>query len=67
MSDFICRNGHAVSIKDKFCSICGLPIKHEDGHPKTYADYIRKLELDERRLRKRMESKIPSRLKLGGR
>jgi len=67
MSDFTCKNGHAVSIKEKFCSICGSAIVKEDWHPRTYAEYIRELKLDKRQLRKRMESKIPSKLNLGKR
>ena len=61
MSDFTCRNGHAVSIKDKFCCICGLPIKHEDGHPRTYAEYMIDLKKETRKRIRNMES----RLKLG--
>jgi len=65
MSDFTCRNGHAVSIKDKFCSICGLPIKHEDRNPQTYEEYVRDFEKEKSRMRKKMESKLESRFNLG--
>ena len=67
MSDFTCRNGHAVSIKDKFCPICGLPIKYEDRKekPRTYEEYVRDWERKEAELRKTMESRVPSRLELG--
>ena len=61
MSDFTCRNGHAVSIKDKFCHTCGLPIKHEDGHPQLYSEYLRDLKREKRKRIRSMES----RLKLG--
>ena len=63
MSDFTCRNGHAVSIKDKFCHICGLPIRYEDGRPKTYAEHIKELKIKKKKLVRNMES----RLKLGER
>jgi len=61
MSTFTCRNGHAVSIKDKFCSICGLPIRHMDGkeEPVTYEEYIREWEREKRQLRRTMQSHIP--------
>ena len=72
MSTFTCRNGHVVSIKDKFCPICGLPIRYMDGkeEPVTYEEYVRNLKLNKRKLRKIMESQVPllilpSRLKLG--
>jgi len=46
MSDFTCRNGHAVSIKDKFCPICGLPVRYEDRRIDyiTYEEYVREWE-----------------------
>jgi len=68
MSDFTCRNGHAVSIKDKFCSICGLPIRYEDRRKDyiTYEEYVREWERKKRQLRKTMQSQVPlSKLELG--
>jgi len=40
MSDFTCPNGHAVSVKERFCSICGAAIKYEDGYPRTYREHL---------------------------
>ena len=58
MSDFTCRNGHAVSIKDKFCHTCGLPIKHEDGKPRTYQEYMREFNRENRKQIRSMESRL---------
>lgn len=60
MSTFTCRNGHIISIKDKFCPVCGLPIRYMDGkeEPVTYEEYVRKWEREKKQLRRNMESRV---------